>query len=108
MHRLTLAAAFLAATAMSSVPALADDIVFMLHNKSSYAITGFFASPPDVDSWEDNILESDLKSGTSIRVTIADGRSGCRYDLRFVFEDDDAVEEKAINLCEVEDYNVND
>jgi len=102
-----LTAACLAAAAIPSA-ALAQDIVFTLHNRSSYDIVGFYASPPHVDDWEANILEGDLKSGTSIRITIADGRNVCRYDLRFVFEDKDVVEEKAINLCEIANYNVND
>lgn len=99
---------FAVAAAFVSTPALADDLVFMLDNQSSYAIIEFYASPTDVGNWEQDILGSSiLPSGASVRVTIADGRSQCEYDLRFVFEDGDTMEDAA-DLCETGSYTVED
>ena len=41
-------------------------------------------------------------------MTIADGRTQCEYDLRFVFEDGDVVEDGGIDLCETGSYTLHD
>lgn len=73
----------------------------MLDNQSSVTVSEFYASPVGVESWEEDILgSSTLESGSAIRVTIADGRSVCEYDLMVVFEDGDQVEDAGVDLCE--------
>ncbi len=92
-----------------AAPAFAEDLVFDLHNKSSYNVIEFYASPSDVGDWEEDILGLDiLASGDSTEVTIADGRTQCEYDLRFVFEDGDVVEDGGIDLCETGSYTLHD
>ncbi|MEO4001590.1 hypothetical protein [Mesorhizobium sp. CAU 1732] len=92
----------------TAIPAQADDLVFMLDNQSSYSIVEFYASPSDVGNWEDDILGTDvMASGDSGRVTIADGREQCEYDLRIVFEDGDVTEDTT-DLCETGSYTVTD
>ena len=99
---LAAAATFLAA------PALADDLVFRFDNASSYAIVELYASPSDVNQWEEDILGQDvLGAGESARVTIRDGRRACEYDLKIVFEDGDEITDTA-DLCETESYTVDD
>lgn len=106
--QLSLAAAAIA-VALSTTPAFADDLVFMLDNQSSGAIQEFYASPVGVDDWEEDILGADiLASQEAARITIADGRTVCEYDLRIVFEDGDEMEERAIDLCETGSYTVSD
>lgn len=96
------AAAFLA----SSV-AHADDLVFKFHNKSDFVVTELYASPSNVSGWEEDILGADvLGSGETVNVTIADGRRACEYDLRIVFDDGDAVEDRT-DLCDTASYTVN-
>ena len=91
-----------------AAPAMAEDLVFMLDNQSSYVVTEFYASPSDVGHWEDDILGADvLGSGDALRITIADGRSQCEYDLRFVFDDGDTMEDTT-DLCETGSYTVED
>ncbi len=100
-----LAATILAAT---SLPAMAQDLVFMLDNQSSYTITYFYASPTNVDDWEEDILGTDvLASGESARITIADGREQCEYDLKVVFDDGDELYD-TVDLCETGSYTVSD
>jgi hypothetical protein len=92
-----------------SKPASAQDLVFNLINQSSYDVIEFYASPVDVADWEEDILGSDiLESGYSIRITIADARTQCEYDLRFVFDDGDVVERAAVDLCSTRKYTLTD
>jgi hypothetical protein len=89
-------------------PALADDLVFMLNNQTSTAITEFYTSPTDVDNWEDDLIGSNpIASGDMAQVTIADGRSQCTYDLRIVF-DDGAELIDTQDLCEIAQYDVSE
>ena len=102
-------AATAVAAALSATPALAEDLVFMLDNQSSGAIQEFYASPVGVDNWEEDILGADiLPSQEASRITIADGRSVCEYDLKVVFDDGEELEERNINLCETGSYTVSD
>ena len=97
------AAAFLVAA-----PAVADDLVFEFNNDSSFAIVELYASPSNVDEWEEDILGLEiLGPGEVARVTIRDGRRACEYDLRIVFEDGDEITDTA-DLCETESYTVDD
>ena len=97
-----------AATVFVSSAAFADDLVFMFDNSSSYSVIELYASPSNVGNWEEDVLGRDiLAPGEAARVTIADGRRTCEYDLRIVFEDGDAIEDTT-DLCETGSYTVED
>ena len=100
----------LAAVAVAfSASATAQDLDFTLYNKSSYDVVEFYASPSNVGDWEEDILGADiLPSGDSVRITIADGRTQCEYDLRYVFEDGDVVDDAGIDLCDTGSYTLTD
>ena len=96
------------ASAFWAAPALAEDLVFMLDNQSSFAIREFYASAVDVDDWEEDILGQDiLEAGNFARITIRNSAT-CEYDLKIVFEDDDEMEERKIDLCATGSYTVTD
>lgn len=102
-----LGAALLLAT--SSLTAQADDLVFVLKNQTSSVLAEFYASPANLDDWEEDILGTDtLEAGTQGSVTIRDGRRTCNYDMKFVFDDDEEVIEKGIDLCETGEYTLTD
>ena len=106
--RKLLGVALAAAILVPAVPALSQDLVFMLDNQSSYDIHRFYASPSDVGDWEDDILGRDiLYSGESARVTIADARTQCEYDLLIIFEDGDELTD-TVDLCRTGSYTVHD
>lgn len=93
---------------LAPTAALAEDLVFMLDNQSSYVVSEFYASPSDVNHWEEDILGRDvLAADSALRITIADGREQCDYDLRIVFEDGDVLEDTQ-DLCETGSYTVTD
>ncbi|WP_366554759.1 hypothetical protein [Aquibaculum sediminis] len=99
-------AAAVAAVITASLPALAQDLEFMLSNKSGYALFAFYASPTTEASWEEDILGAGiLNSGESMRITIADRRRACDYDLRMEFTDGDVLED-TVDLCEVGSYTI--
>jgi hypothetical protein len=99
--------AALAATVIASA-AYAEDMSFDFKNASSFVVTELYASPSNVSDWEEDILGADvLGSGETVRVTIADGRRACEYDLRIVFDDGDVVEDTT-NLCDTGSYTVRD
>lgn len=92
-----------------STNAVAQDLVFTLKNQSSYAVMEFYASPHDVGDWEEDILGEDvLPSESEVEITIADARTQCNYDLRFVFEDGDVVERGGVDLCRTGSYTLTD
>lgn len=109
IHMKMMSAAALAVLVAFSGTATAEDLEFTLRNASSYDVIEFYASPSDVAEWEEDILGLDiLGSGDSVQVTIADGRTQCEYDLRFVFDDGDVVERGAVDLCETGSYTLHD
>lgn len=109
MLRNALRASALVMGCLSAGSAFAEDLYFDLVNRSSYDVIEFYASPINVHSWEEDILGRDiLESGYTVEITIADGRTQCEYDLRFVFEDGDVLERAAVNLCETNRYTLTD
>lgn len=97
-----------AALTMCSGAALADDLIFTLKNGTNSVVNNFHASPVGVDNWEDDIFGRDaLAPGESMKITIADGRSVCSYDMRFEFQGEDleTLEDKQ-NLCELGEYTI--
>jgi len=87
-------------------PALAQDLTFELVNVSGYDLVEFYTSPVDVGAWEEDVFGAGvLPSGNAVDVTIADGRTQCVYDLRFVFADGEVLEDSA-DLCETGSYTI--
>lgn len=98
----------LAALATSSA-AFAEDLTFTVHNHSSTDVVEFYASPVDVHDWEEDILDVDvLAAGESAEVTIADGRTQCTYDVRFVFEGGAVVDREGEDLCKTGSFTISD
>jgi hypothetical protein len=104
----TLLAGAVLASVFSVAPAYAEDLVFMLDNKSSGAITEFYASTTDTNDWEENMVTDPIAAGEFARVTIADGKEMCTYDLKIVWEGGEETEERNIDLCATGSYTVTD
>jgi len=80
-----------------------------IFNETGVTMLAFFASPPDVSDWEDDILGDEvIQSSSSFVVNFDDGRCRCIYDFRAVFAndfaDDDIVIRNKINVCEISTY----
>jgi hypothetical protein len=98
------------ASAFAVAPAYADDLVFQLDNKSSSDLTEFHVSVLSSDSWEENILTEPIKSGETATVTLSNADGRCKFDLRTVYDDGSATDERAIDLCSLDNntYTVTD
>jgi hypothetical protein len=98
------------ASAFAIAPAYADDLVFKLDNKSSSDITEFHVSVLSSDSWEENILTEPIKAGETATVTLSNADGRCKFDLRTVYDDGSTTDERAIDLCNLDDgtYTITD
>ncbi|HHX89385.1 MAG TPA: hypothetical protein GX700_06340 [Paracoccus sp.] len=107
MRSIALRAAALTAAAWAfAAPALAQDMMFTLNNRTGYVLVEFYASPVTSSDWEEDILGADvLGSGESVDVLIADGRANCEYDFLMVFDDGDEVTDQ-VNICELGSYTL--
>ena len=103
--------AFWAAFVAFTSSAKAEDLVFMLTNKTGSTLERFYTSPVGVDDWEEDVFGNDvLEPGESVKITIRDGRAVCKYDLRFEFTEDSDLDttEDVQNLCEMGSYTLHD
>ncbi|MBD9647585.1 hypothetical protein M2267_001502 [Ensifer sp. KUDG1] len=93
-----------------STTAKAEDLVFTLKNGTNSVLNNFYASPTGVDNWEDDIFgRQALGPGEEMEITIADGRSVCRYDMRFEFQGDDLdTTTDTQDLCEMGSYTIHE
>lgn len=110
MLKKALVSALLVACTLAA-PAMARNKVFTLKNGTSGVMMYFQTSPANVSEWEEDVLGSEvLGPGESTRVTIADGRSACTYDMRFEFDEDSGLEvtEDQQNLCELGSYTISE
>ena len=80
--------------------AFAEDVKFELANLSEYQIDEFYASPSNMDNWEEDILGQDvLEGGQTVTITIADGSDQCAYDLKAVEEDGTEHVMEDLDIC---------
>jgi hypothetical protein len=71
-------AAVAVAACLFAGPAAAEDLVFMLDSQSSEAVTEFYVSALQSDSWEEDILGADvLPSGEMAEITIIGANDAC-------------------------------
>lgn len=88
-----------------SSPSLAqtESATFTLTNMTERDLLEFYASPPDEESWEEDILGADvLGPGESIEIVIDDAREDCYYDFMGVLGPGDGVGEGALIQSGVE------
>jgi len=98
-----------AVTALGVTSAMALDRRVQINNNSSYDIVEFYASNKGTDSWEEDILGSDiLPAGNSVLINIDDGSGYCKFDFLAVFEDGDKLTSSGNNVCEISEFNFND
>ncbi|MDX8398674.1 MAG: hypothetical protein R8K20_00315 [Gallionellaceae bacterium] len=93
---------------IQSISAMAEDLQFMLINKSSSNVVGLEISKSSTQKWEDDILGGTLEPRSEVEISIEDGEGTCSYDMRVSFDDAEPLEEYNYNLCEAESYTVSD
>jgi hypothetical protein len=104
---LTLAAA-VAVVVSSSLPAAALDRRVTIVNDTNYTIVRFYGSNKGADSWEEDILGSDvLPPNSSVKINFDDGTGYCKFDFRAEFDDGDVLIKRNINICEIATFTYN-
>lgn len=101
MRPLTLGLSALLALA-TTLPAAALDRRVEIINNTGFTIVEFYGSNTGSDSWEEDILGTDvLPSGSSVVIDFDDRSGYCKFDFRAVFEDGDVLEKGGVNICEI-------
>ncbi len=102
----SLLALILVFTSVSTVSAL--DRRVRIVNKTGFTIVRFYGSNKGSDSWEEDILGSDvLQNGSSVSINFNDNSGYCKFDFKAVFDDGDVLIKKNINICEIGTFTYN-
>ncbi len=103
-----LAMAALVATSCSAMlvsAATAEDRRVKIINETGMNLDKFFASNIGANSWEEDILGTDvLPAGDSFIIDIDDGSGYCKFDFKAVFEDGTELVKEGVNVCEIETF----
>ncbi len=84
----------------------ADDPSFRLVNRGAVDLREFYVTPSGIPNWGRNRLAgSGLPAGTATVIHMA-RTSQCDYDLRAVFADHKALEQRHEDLCRITDVPV--
>ena len=88
--------------AASSV-SMASYVDFTLYNDSGYTITYWYVSPDYSNSWEEDVLGSNvLYSGSSMYLNIPDYYDNyCYWDIKIILETGDEAQWSGVDLCSV-------
>jgi hypothetical protein len=98
--------AAVALTAATATAAFAQTEPLRFQNNSSYTVLRIYASPITNNSWENDLLGSNvLASGRFLDVTFRNV-SECNYDILIQFEDGVEMTD-VVNICQVGQYNIN-
>jgi hypothetical protein len=90
-------------TAAFTMPLLMAQSIqdFTLVNKTGLAIDQLFISATDKAEWDEDILGVDiLPEGAEVDVKFHPAEKSCRWDLKIIDTEGNAVEWTNINLCE--------
>ncbi|MCI2400445.1 hypothetical protein [Aliiroseovarius subalbicans] len=90
---------------MSTVTAEAQDRRVTIINDTGYTIVEFYGSNEGSDSWEEDILGTDVvPTGTTVNINFDDGSGYCMFDFKAVFSDGDVLERRGVDVCTTSTY----
>jgi hypothetical protein len=89
---------------------LAQALEFTLDNKSSHNILYIYLSDPAAADWGDDILGAGylFPAGNTGKVTINDAADRCEFDVQFILDSKQVIEETGLNLCGGVTYTLSD
>lgn len=94
--------------ATSALPVAALDRRVTIVNDTDFTIVRFYGSNKGSDSWEEDILGSDvLGPNSSVSINFDDGSGYCKFDFRAEFNDGDVLVKKNVNICEIGTFTYN-
>lgn len=79
----------------------ATDQNFTIRNGTGQTINELYVSAVSSEDWEEDVLGRDtLPDGETAQIGFARQESQCNWDIRVVFENDQSLEERNVNLCQ--------
>ena len=96
----------------TATQAQTEEVSFKLVNRTSRDLEEFYASPPEAEDWEEDILGGEvLGPGESITIVIDDGREDCLYDFMGVLGPNEegtvgrgALIQSGVSVCDGDTY----
>lgn len=77
----------------------ADRHVTIINNTNT-AIREFYGSNAGADTWEEDILGSNvLPAGASVTINFDDGSGYCTFDFKAVFVDGSSLVNQSVDVC---------
>lgn len=77
-------------------------------NNSPLTVTRFYGSNAGADTWQEDILGSDvLPAGSSVRINFDDGSGYCTFDFKAEFSDGTSVTEYGVDVCATSQVTIN-
>ena len=96
---------FLASVMLLSLSAVSADALdrrVRIINNTNFTIVRFYGSNKGSDSWEEDILGSDVLSPySSVNINFDDGKGYCKFDFKAGCNDGDVLIKKNINICKI-------
>lgn len=76
-----------------------------LTNAGKATISAVYVAAPGSLDWSDDLLGKQVAgAGKTVTLNIKDPAGACVFDLQFLMNSGDAVEKKAVNVCDQPDY----
>lgn len=83
-----------------------DALVIKLGSNTNDVITGVEYAPAGTGTYSAvTLTDGKLGAGNFVDMTIAGGKTQCKYDLRFTKEDGNVAERKGVDLCAATFYH---
>lgn len=72
----------------------------LIDNQTGQTIWRFYGSRVSTNSWEEDILGSNvLPNGRAINIDFDDGTGSCNFDMKAEFQDGSSIEQFDVNVC---------
>lgn len=89
-----------------AAPAFAQDVAYELVNSTGLTVMEFYTSPADTAAWGEDILGANvIAAGEAGTVTLPGAGAACAYDLLFVMEDGQELQDQ-VDVCSVASYTL--
>jgi hypothetical protein len=94
---------------MFGTNAVAQDVAFSLTNNSTATMIELRVGESSNDTWDVDILDGEeIGPGETADISVEDDLEDCEYDLQAVYDDGDTEEVFNVDLCELNDLDVED
>lgn len=109
MKKTKLFAAASVVAIMFGTSSVAQDMDFSLTNNSDATLVELMVGESSNETWDEDILDGEsIGPGETADISVEDDLEDCEYDLQAVYDDGDTEEVFNVDLCELNDLNVED